>query len=67
MNLVCDYYYEFGCDINVLVIMFEYVSMFYIIDWKSCFKVWFGNKNVFFYNILIFFFVLGKVFKCWEL
>lgn len=47
--------------------MSEYVSMSHIIDRKSRFKVRLGNKNVFFYNILIFSFVLGKVFKRWEL
>ena len=44
--------------------MSEYVSMSHIIDRKSRFKVRLGNKNVFFYNILIFSFVLGKR---WEL
>lgn len=47
--------------------MSEYVSMSHIIDRKSRFKVRLGNKNVFLYNILIFSFVLGKVFKRWEL
>ena len=47
--------------------MSEYVSMSHIIDRKSRFKVQLAYKNVFFYNILIFSFVLGKVFKRWEL
>ena len=47
--------------------MSEYVSMSHIIDRKSRFKVRLAYKNVFFYNILIFSFVLGKVFKRWEL
>lgn len=47
--------------------MSEYVSMSHIIDRKSRFKVRLAYKNVFFYKILIFSFVLGKVFKRWEL
>lgn len=41
--------------------MSEYVSMSHIIDRKSRFKVRLAYKNVFFS------FVLGKVFKRWEL